>query len=201
VAGNKPQKDGASAPSFASGVDSSWPSDLIQVGRILDAWGIKGWFKVQSYSTNADSLFSAKQWFLKSDGPKPGRQVLKVLSVREHGEGIVASADGVVDRNGAEALRGCEIWVSRAEFPKADDGEYYWVDLIGLDVVNLEDQVLGQVIGLIDTGAHAVLRILPPGVQAPAKPDQERLIPFVDAFVREVSLESRRIRVDWGLDY
>ncbi|TNY04435.1 PRC-barrel domain-containing protein, partial [Escherichia coli] len=70
-----------------------------------------------------------------------------------------------------------------------------------LDVVNREGQALGRVIGLIDTGPHAVLRILPPGVDEPAKPDQERLIPFVSAFIDDVSLETRRITVDWGLDF
>jgi 16S rRNA processing protein RimM len=199
VAGNKPQQDGASAPFFAS--DATWPDDLVQVGHILDAWGVKGWFKVQAYSNQADALFAAKRWFLKGTGPKPGQRVLKVLSMREHGEGLVANADGVVDRNGAEALRGFEVWISRADFPRAGDGEYYWVDLIGLDVVNREGQALGRVIGLIDTGPHAVLRILPPGIEEPAKPDQEKLIPFVGAFVDDVSLEARQIRVDWGVDF
>ncbi|MBI3348642.1 MAG: ribosome maturation factor RimM [Burkholderiales bacterium] len=200
MVGNKPQQDGASAPSFASDA-ASWPDDLIQVGHILDAWGVKGWFKVQAYSNQADALFSAKRWFLKGTGPKPGQRSLKLLSVREHGEGIVASADGVADRTGAEALRGFEVWISRAEFPRAGDGEYYWVDLIGLDVVNREGLALGRVIGLIDTGPHAVLRILPPGIDEPAKPDQEKLIPFVAAFVDDVSLEARQIRVDWGADF
>ena len=171
------------------------------VGRILDAWGIKGGLKVQAYSADADALFNAKRWYLKSTGPKPAQLQLAVRSVREQGEGIVATADGVDDRNAAEALRGHEIHIPRSDFPRTPDGEYYWVDLIGLDVVNRESQPLGRVIGLIDTGPHAVLRILPPGVEEPAKPDQERLIPFVEAFVDDVSLEARRITVDWGLDY
>jgi 16S rRNA processing protein RimM len=196
VAGNKPQQDGASAPSFAS-----WPEDLLPVGRILDAWGIKGGLKVQAYSTDADALFGAKRWYLKSTGPKPGQLQLDVRSVREQGEGIVATAEGVDDRNAAEALRGHEIFIPRSAFPRTPDGEYYWVDLIGLDVVNRESAPLGRVIGLIDTGPHCVLRILPPGVEAPAKPDQERLIPFVAAFIDDVSLEAKQIRVDWGTDY
>lgn len=171
------------------------------VGRILDAWGIKGGLKVQAYSADADALFSAKRWYLKAAGPKPGQSVLVVRSVREQGEGIVAMAEGVDDRNAAEALRGHEIHIPRSDFPRTPDGEYYWVDLIGLDVVNRESQPLGRVIGLIDTGPHAVLRILPPGVDEPAKPDQERLIPFVANFIDDVSLEDRRIRVDWGLDF
>ncbi len=199
MAGNKPQQDGASAPFFASA--ASWPDDLVPVGRILDAWGIKGGLKVQAYSTDADALFSAKRWYLKSTGPKPGQLQLAVRSVREQGEGIVAIADGVDDRNAAEALRGHEIFVPRSDFPRTPDGEYYWIDLIGLDVVNRESQALGRVIGLIDTGPHAVLRILPPGVEEPAKPDQERLIPFVGAFIDDVNLEAKRITVDWGLDF
>lgn len=171
------------------------------VGRILDAWGIKGGLKVQAYSADADALFSAKRWYLKSTGPKPGQRELAVRSVREQGEGIVAMADGVEDRNAAEALRGHEIHIPRSDFPRTPDGEYYWVDLIGLDVVNRESQPLGRVIGLIDTGPHAVLRILPPGIDAPAKPDQERLIPFVEAFVDDVDLAAKQIRVDWGLDF
>ncbi|PZP29385.1 MAG: ribosome maturation factor RimM [Roseateles depolymerans] len=198
MAGNKPQQDGASAPSFAS---DAWPDDLIQVGHILDAWGIKGWFKVQAYSQQADALFTAKRWFLKSTGPKAARRELKIASVREHGEGIVAFADDVPDRNAAEALKGFELFISRSDFPKAGDGEYYWVDLIGLEVLNRESQPLGRVVGLIDTGPHCVLRIVPPGLIEPVKPDQERLIPFVDAFVDEVDMPARQIRVDWGVDY
>lgn len=171
------------------------------VGRILDAWGIKGGLKVQAYSADADALFSAKRWYLKATGPKPGQSVLAVRSVREQGEGIVATAEGVDDRNAAEALRGHEIHIPRSDFPRTPDGEYYWVDLIGLEVVNRESQPLGRVIGLIDTGPHAVLRILPPGVDEPAKPDQERLIPFVANFIDDVSLQDKRIRVDWGLDF
>lgn len=171
------------------------------VGRILDAWGIKGGLKVQAYSVDADALFSSKRWYLKATGPKPAQLVLAVRSVREQGEGIVATAEGVDDRNAAEALRGHEIYVARSDFPRTPDGEYYWIDLIGLDVLNREGQALGRVIGLIDTGPHCVLRILPPGLVEPAKPDQERLIPFVDAFVDDVDLPAKRITVDWGLDY
>ncbi len=171
------------------------------MGRILDAWGIKGGLKVQAYSVDAGALFSAKRWYLKATGPKPSQLVLAVRSVREQGEGIVATAEGVDDRNAAEGLRGHEIFIPRSDFPRTPDGEYYWVDLIGLAVINRESQPLGRVIGLIDTGPHAVLRILPPGVEEPAKPDQERLIPFVAAFIDDVSLDDKQIRVDWGLDY
>jgi 16S rRNA processing protein RimM len=108
----------------------------------------------------------------------------------------------VDDRNAAEALRGARIFISRQSFPTAKDGEYYWIDLIGLAVVNREGAALGTVIDLLDTGAHCVLRVQRPDAPADAKPDEaERLIPFVDAYVDKVDLTERRITVDWGLDY
>jgi 16S rRNA processing protein RimM len=184
---------------------SAWPEDAVEVGRVLDAWGIKGWVKIQSYSTDAQALFASRRWFLQPPEGKPVAKplppLLKILAVRDHGEGIVAQAEGVADRNGAEALRGARIFISRALFPKSDPDEYYWVDLIGLTVVNRQGETLGEVVGLMDTGPHSVLRIVPPGLSAPVKPDQERLVPFVSAFVDTVSLEERRITVDWGLDY
>jgi len=168
--------------------------------------------KIQSYAPDPQALFAAKIWFLKAHEqrvsvPKPGRAgsslpaALKITQVREHGDGIVASAEGVTDRSEAEALRGARIFTSRADFPRPRAGEYYWVDLIGLQVFNLQGEDLGRVIGLIDTGPHSVLRVLPAGKTAPVKPDEERLIPFVSAYVGEVSLPERRITVDWGLDY
>jgi 16S rRNA processing protein RimM len=192
----------------------AWPEDAVEIGRIADAWGIKGWFKVQAYSADAQALFSSRRWFLKpGDDKKPAAAlgaaakarplppVLKILSVRDHGEGIVASAEGVADRSAAEGLRGARICVSRAAFPGTDPDEYYWVDLIGLAVFNRQGEALGTVIDLLDTGPHSVLRIAPPGLTPPIKPDQERLVPFVAAFIDQVDLEQRRILVDWGLDY
>mgnify|MGYP002143348578 CR=1 FL=1 len=167
---------------------------------MLDAWGVKGWFKVQAYSNQADALSSAKRWFLKAVAPKTGQRELKILSMREHGEGLVASADGVVDRNGAEALRGFEIWISRADFPRAGDGEYYWVDLIGLNVVNREGLMLGQVRDLMSTGPQTVLVIEAPA-EAEGGKSVERMIPFVSAFVDGVDLPGKRITVDWQPDY
>ena len=190
----------------------NWPEDAVEFGRIGDAWGIKGWVKVLSYSSDAQALFAARRWFLKPAEGRAGVVVkplttalpplLKILSVRDHSDGIVANAEGVSDRNTAEALRGARIFVSRSYFPKAEDGEFYWVDLIGLQVVNRQGEDLGVVSGLLDTGPHSVLRITPAGMEAPVKPELERLVPFIQGiYVDEVSLGERRITVDWGLDY
>jgi 16S rRNA processing protein RimM len=201
-----------SAALHAPAADLAWPDDAIEVGRIVDAWGIKGGIKVQPFSSDPQALFSSRRWFLKPaeptvarPAPKPvgaAQALPKITSCREQGDVVVATAQDVPDRNAAEALKGARVFVSRQSFPTAEADEYYWIDLIGLDVFNREGAHLGTVTDLLDTGPHSVLRMRRPEAPADAKPDEaERLIPFVSAFVDAVDLPGRRITVDWGLDY
>jgi 16S rRNA processing protein RimM len=177
------------------------PADAIEVGRIADAWGIKGWFKVLPYSANPEALFSSKHWFLlpTEKGLKTflGTLKLEVKEVKEHSGTVVGRAQNVEDRNAAEALRGARIYVSRACFPSVAEGEYYWVDLIGLNVVNRQDEALGAVRELLTTGPQTVLVL----EYMHEGKTQERMIPFVAAFVDDVDLKARQIRVDWLTDY
>ncbi len=195
-----------------AGADAAWPEDAIEVGRIGEPWGLKGWVKVQPFAADPQALFSSRRWFLlpsEKVGPlRPAAGVpaipslLKITQIKDHGDVVVALAQEAPDRNAAEALRGARVFIGRASFPKPDPDEFYWVDLIGLAVVNREGDKLGTVAGLIDTGPHSVLRVapevLPAGVSAQ---DAERLIPFVGAYVDAVSLEQKLITVDWGMDY
>ena len=193
----------------STGDTAPWPEDAVEVGRIVDAWGVKGWIKVQPFAADPQALFSSRRWFLKPPEPQGPRRpaapsavpaLLKITQVKHHGDAVVAQALDVADRSGAEALKGARIFVSRASFPSADADEYYWVDLIGLSVVNLQGERLGTVTGLLDTGPHSVLRIAPEGAE-PGDEASERLVPFVAAYVIDVSLADKRITVDWGLDY
>ena len=113
---------------------------------------------------------------------------------------MVASSLDVADRNQAEALKGARIFVPRSSFPTAGTDEYYWVDLLGLDVVNREGVALGQVKDLMSTGPQTVL-VLALASDEAGKPAVERMIPFVAAFVDNVDLPGRLITVDWQLDY
>ena len=194
------------------------PADAIEVGRIADAWGIKGWFKVLPHSASPEALFSSKRWFLlpsdravggaKSPTAKaaaasaPAAQpvLLKIKEAKEHADTVVASSLDVADRNQAEALKGARIFVPRSSFPTAGTDEYYWVDLLGLDVFNREGVALGQVKDLMSTGPQTVL-VLAQASDEPGKPATERMIPFVSAFVDNVDLPGRKITVDWQLDY
>ena len=185
-----------------SGLESAeLPADAVEVGRIADAWGVKGWFKVLPHSACPEALFSSKRWYLlpSEKGAKTfsGTVLLRVRHAKEHSDTIVASAHDVDDRGAAEALKGARIFVSRSSFPTASPNEYYWVDLIGLEVVNREGEVLGRVGDLLATGAQTVLVIEYLQDGRPA----ERMIPFVAAYIDDVDLPGKRITVDWQPDY
>ena len=177
------------------------PADAIEVGRIADAWGIKGWFKVLPYSASPEALFSSKRWYLlpAEKGVKAftGTLKLAIKEAKEHSDTVVATAQDVDDRSAAESLRGARIFIARSSFPTAEKDEFYWVDLIGLDVVNREGVALGNVKELLSTGAQTVLVM---DYEQDGKP-QERMIPFVAAYVDDVDLAARRITVDWQPDY
>ena len=177
------------------------PADAIEVGRIADAWGVKGWFKVLPYSSDPEALFKAKRWFLlpSERGARifAGTAQLGIRQVKDHSDSVVAWAEGIDDRNAAEALRGSRIFIERSSFPAAQADEYYWVDLIGLAVVNREGVALGEVRDLLSTGPQTVLVL---AYEQDGK-SLERMIPFVSAFVDKVDLPEKRITVDWQPDY
>jgi 16S rRNA processing protein RimM len=185
---------------------ADWPADAVEVGRVADAWGIKGWIKVQPFASQPQALIAAKRWFLRQpDGPlRPAPAAgqaarpaaLTITAARPHGDAVVASAAELPDRTAAEALKGLRIFVSRASFPQPEDGEYYWVDLIGCEVRNRVGERLGVVTDLLDTGPHTVLLLAAEDAEG-----GERMIPFVAAYVDDVNLAQRRISVDWGLDF
>jgi 16S rRNA processing protein RimM len=177
------------------------PADAIEVGRILDGWGIKGWFKVLPYSADPEALFSSKCWFLlpSEKGTKTfsGVAKLAIVEAKVHSDTVVACSHDVADRNGADALRGARIFISRSSFPTVEKDEYYWVDLIGLAVVNREGIALGTVRELLSTGPQTVLVL---DYQADGK-TLERMIPFVSVYIDSVDLPGRRILVDWQADF
>ena len=177
------------------------PADAVEVGRIADAWGIKGWFKVLAYSANPEALFSSKRWYLQpaERGAKTfsGTVKLAIREAKEHSDTVVASAQDVDDRTAAEALKGARIFIPRSSFPTAATDEFYWVDLLGLDVVNREGVALGQIRELLSTGPQTVLVM----EYTEDGKTLERMIPFVSQFVDGVDLPGRRITVDWQPDY
>jgi len=179
------------------------PPDAVEVGRITDAWGVKGWLKVLPYSSQPEALLGARSWLLQpaERGAKSfftGTVALEIRQSRVHSDAVVAWAQGVDDRDAAEALRGARVFVPRSAFPQTQgEDEFYWVDLIGLEVVNREGVPLGVVRELLPTGPQTTLVLQ---YEEGGKP-HERMIPFVSAFVEQVDLAGKRITVDWQPDF
>lgn len=163
--------------------------ELICVGHILGAQGIKGWVRVFSNTSPRENIVNYSPWFIEQ-GDK-----FKSVSVqgRLQGRNVLARLDGYEDRNQVEELKGCQIFVEPEQIPRLQDGEYYWSDLIGLAVESLQGEPLGVVASMLETGADDVMVL---------SGDRERLIPFaIDDIVREVDLEKRRLVVDWLPEY
>lgn len=205
---------GLTSSDLQAAEQAALPADAVEVGRVLGAWGIQGGIRVKPFAADPQALFSSKRWYLQpSERPRPSKgsgspglpMLLHVVQAREQGDAVVATARELPDRTAAEALQGARIFVSRASFPTPDPDEFYWVDLIGLQVFNRQGQALGEVVGLLETGPHCVLRIQPPmtaaaGGSPAAAPSAEVLVPFVSAYVDRVDLSGRQLLVDWSLD-
>ena len=178
------------------------PGDLVPVGYVSGAYGVAGWVRVKPFSEDADALLSIKTWwFDKVALALHGRDVKQV---KMHGGDVVAQLQGVVGRDAAEALKGAAVQVPRSRFPATSTDEFYWSDLIGLTVENLQGECLGQVSDMMSNGPQSILRVAaviaePDAEAAIAAP--ERLIPFVAQYVIKVDKLARKITVDWGLDY
>ncbi len=181
------------------------PADAIQVGRIADAWGLKGWFKVLPHSADAEALFSSKRWYLqpteRGKAAFSGTQLMRIREAKVHSDTIVAVAHDMEDRDIAEALKGSRIFIPRSSFPTPELDSYYWVDLLGLNVVNREGIELGIVKDLMATGPQTVLVIEFTELVEGIEKTQERMIPFVSHFVDDVNLPEKCITVDWQPDY
>ena len=160
------------------------------MGRISGVYGVKGWVKVYSYTRPRENIVQYQPWYLKRNGDWQPRTLAEG---NRHGKGVIARLEACDDRDQALALMGCEIGVRRDQLPATAPGEYYWTDLQGLEVVTLQDEPLGRVDHLIETGANDVLVV---------KGDRERLIPFVmGQVVTRVDLDAGIIQVDWDKEF
>jgi 16S rRNA processing protein RimM len=164
-------------------------SAVVIVGRFGAPHGVKGWLSVTSYTQPLDNIVSYRPWLIEERGQ--WREV-RVVSSRPHGHRFLVEVDGVIDRNAAQQLVGRQIGVPEAALPAVADGEYYWKDLIGLDVVNEQGLRIGRVADLFETAANDVIVV--------REGEQEVLIPFVASVVKQVDIASGQMLVDWQHD-
>ncbi|MGA8055269.1 MAG: ribosome maturation factor RimM [Burkholderiales bacterium] len=168
----------------------SMTGPMITMGRVVGAWGVTGWIKVRPFTATPEGLCGYTRWWLGAEG---ARSEVAVEEASVHSDHVVARLAGVDDRERAAALKGKEVALPRQALPETGVDEYYWADLIGLKVVNLQGDELGEVAEVFSNGAHGILRI--------GEGKGGRLIPFVAPVVGKVDLDARRIDVDWGKDW
>jgi 16S rRNA processing protein RimM len=162
----------------------------ISLGKINGVFGVKGWVKVFSDTKPREQIVKYSPWWIKQ-GNEWSR--IKVLEGKAHGKGVIARLEGIDDRNKAELLKGVEIAIDREQLAPASDGEYYWIDLIGLRVETLEGVELGKIRQLFETGANDVIVV---------SGEKEHLIPFVQGlYVMEIDLNEGVMRVDWDPEF
>ena len=159
------------------------------MGRIAAPFGVKGWIRIKPNTAAPGNLLAYPSWWVGREGDW---RETAVAEAKVQGRAVIARLEGCDDRDAAAALRGKSVAVPRAALPRPQSGEYYWADLIGLKVTNTAGQELGQVTGVLQTGANDVLVV---------QGERERLIPFIATVMREVDPEAGVVRVDWSAEY
>ncbi len=164
--------------------------DIVELGWISGAYGVKGWVKLVSQTSQPDNIAAYAPWLIGRDGLWTEYEL---LSCRTHGKGLIAQLFGVNDRDQAQSLKGCGIAVPRDRLPSAAEGEYYWLDLEGLEVRTVDGVSLGRVDYLFETGSNDVMMV---------KGERDRLLPFIQGqVVKTVDLQQGLMVVDWDPDF
>ena len=162
----------------------------VVVGRIADAFGVKGQVKVRSFTEQPESLLQYRDWLVSGTDGLPHHH--RVSHARFDGRFVIATLSGLNDRDQALELKGADVRIERSALPSLDEGEFYWSDLIGMRVIGVNDQRFGVLSRIMETGANDVLVV---------RGEKEHLIPYVDQVVLEVDIGNRAIRVDWDAEF
>lgn len=166
--------------------ESKW----LKLGNISGVFGVKGWLKVYANTDKKENILSYQPWYIERNKV---RQAVKLKAGKPHGKTIIVQLDGVDDRNEAELWVGSDIYMKSDQLPKLAKDEYYWSDLIGLQVVSTDGVVFGVIDQMLETGANDVIVV---------KGERERLIPYVtEQVVKSVDLDKQQMLVDWDADF
>jgi 16S rRNA processing protein RimM len=157
------------------------------MGRLAAPFGVKGWLKVRTFTQQADALADFETVWLKLP---EGWQAFTLDEVALGQKGLTVRFAGIEDRTHAQRLTGCEIAVARAKLPPPEVGEFYWADLVGLAALTRSGERLGEIAGLLESGANDVLIV---------RGEREHLIPA--AMIVEVDMAAGHVTLDWAADY
>ena len=176
-------------------MDRASATELVIMGRVVAPYGVFGWLKVLPDTEEFDGLLGYKKWWIGKDNDW---RELAVKEAKTHNDVLVVKLQGIDDRDAAVACKGKQIAVPRALLPELDNEEYYWADLIGLNVKNQQNVDFGFITDVFATGANDVLV-----VKSVAKSDTglERLIPYIAQVILKVNMVEKTMLVDWDSDF
>ncbi len=172
-------------------MDRAGATNLVIMGRIVAPYGVFGWLKVLPETEQLDGLLDYKTWWIGKDNDW---RELKVEEAKIHNDVIVVKLQGITERDGALACKGKQVAVPRALLPKLKADEYYWSDLIGLNVKNQQNVDFGKIIDVFATGANDV-------IAAKSEAGIERLIPYIESAILAVNMVDKTMLVDWDADF
>ncbi|MEO1890926.1 MAG: ribosome maturation factor RimM [Candidatus Thioglobus sp.] len=159
------------------------------VGKINGLFGVQGWVKIFSHTHPRKNILTYQPWHIQIGGQW---QTLDILKGREQGKTIVAQLKDVNNREQAQPMIGIDLYIEKSQLPELSEGEHYWEDLIGLEVVNQKGIALGKVSNLVDTGANNVLVV---------NGEKEYWVPYIEPFLISVDMGKQQILVDWDEDF
>ena len=159
------------------------------VGKINGFFGLQGWVKVFSYTNPRTNILNYSPWSIKVDG---NFQSIDIANGREQSKTIVAHIKGIDNREDSQKFIGQDIYINKEQLPELMQGEYYWHELIGFDVINKDEEQLGTVDYFVETGANDVLVV---------KGKKEYWIPYIEPFLVSIDSKNNKILVDWDKDF
>ena len=163
--------------------------NLVIIGKIISAYGIKGWVKIRPFTETAKNFIQYKTQFLSRNQKDWNRVEIKEIKIQ--GQDVIADI-GLRDRDQSISHKGYFLAIERDQLPQLPEDEFYWDDLIGLKVIDVDREDLGKVVGLIETGANDVLVV---------SGDRERLIPYIPQVIKKVDTHNQLIEVDWDKEF
>jgi 16S rRNA processing protein RimM len=172
------------------------PPDLVALGAVRGAYGVKGWVRIAPYAADGAVLLQQRAWWLQR---ATSAEPLELSAVRRHGDQVVAKWHGCETPEDADALKSAEVAVARSAFPPLDENEYYLADLVGARVFNRTGEELGRVQGLRSNGAQQWLEVKPE--QEVGRGGAAMLIPLVESYIDAIDVAGHEVRVDWQGDW
>jgi len=160
--------------------------ELILIGKVSGTHGVRGQVRVVPFSGDAKSITSLRTFLLRApDGECESREIDCAV---EHKKRVLVKIHGVDDRDQAQSLVGREVYVCRDQLPLLPEDEYYWTDLLGLEVHTLQGVFLGRLVDILITGSNDVYVV--------KNEEREYLVPALSDVVLKIDLPSRKMVIN-----